>query len=206
MIDRYEQHGLSGNPFACSPNFDLSLFVDRGLPAPPPPGSGAMIQIIGDRGVGKSTQLAHWRSHLPGVHHYVSVENRWQLPPLAPLVYADEVDRLPRVLRWRWLRALGAQQATVVVGTHVDIGATARRAGLEVQTHQIGLPSPLAFEQMVEQRFVAASLVDPGGSAARDALRLTADEIADIYRRSGGSLRSAEVVGHDVVARRVAAG
>lgn len=203
IVDRYHQHGLESNPFAASPGPQRasSVFVDRGLSDPPPPGSSTLVQVIGHRGYGKSTQVFAWQSKAPGPYHYVPrypYRARWESPPVETLVYGDEIDRMPSVLRRRWFRQLARVGATVVIGTHVDLAARARRAGLHVVTHRFG-PADLAT--------VSALLVGRVSQArvanSAQPFQLTDDDIRAVHDASHGSLRTAEVLAHELVALRV---
>lgn len=69
MIDRYRQAGLACNPFA----FDIGRPippVDRGL-AVPSYRPATLVQVVGDQGAGKTTQVQAWRSVVAGPYHYV---------------------------------------------------------------------------------------------------------------------------------------
>ena len=202
IVDRYTSSGLRNNPFAATDpgSAGNSCFVDRGLSTPPPRSSLTLVQVIGDKGAGKSTQVHEWRRTAPGPYHYVAARpyrDRWARPPVEPLVYADEIDRMPVPLRQRWFRQLAAAKSTVVAGTHVDLGLSARRAGLAVITHHIG-PADLAIiRQVLIAKIKQASL------ESRVTFALAEFEIEDIHRRCGGSLRAAEVLAHELVAMRV---
>lgn len=203
--DRYRAVGLACNPFAIELQIErgAELFVERGLPVPAAAGSAALVQVIGDRGYGKTTQLMQWRRQAPGPYHYVEREpywRRWQRPPIAGLVYADEVDRLPLPLRWQWFRRAAAQSATLVIGTHEDLAGAATRAGLRVTTHRFdSLTLPL-LQQVIAKRWHAARA--EGSRAAP--LQLSAEQVSHIFAQSNGSLRQAEIVGHTLVADLVA--
>lgn len=200
FVDRYRAAGLYGNPFAAPQAHDDTPphFVDRGLGGAPSPGSKTLIQIIGDSGYGKSTQLARWRAAVPGPYHYIPrapYRGRWAPPPVEALVYGDEVDRMPAVLRARWFRSLAHRGATVVVGTHEDLVAPARRAGLEVVTHRL---KPLTVGELRD--FLDGTL-----RASGDPLVQFSDEdIYEIAERSGGIPREACVHAHALLAASVA--
>lgn len=203
IIDRYELHGLTGNPFAAEVSADeaQALFVDRYLPDPPSPRSSTFVQVIGDRGAGKTTQVQAWRRRIGGPYHYVPatpIRQRWATAPVAALVYADEIDRMPVLLRRHWFRRLGRVAATVVAGTHVDLESVARRAGFAVVTHRLGPANLNTVRAVIEQRLRAVAIT--GGARP---LRLSEAEIAEIHRRSNGSLRAVELLGHELVAARV---
>jgi hypothetical protein len=211
--DRYVEAGLRANPFATTWSDERTDgLVDRGLGPAPVPAQRTLVQVVGERGFGKTTQLRQWRRQAPAPqqpapdhpapYHYVvrvPYRQRWVPPPVAPLVFADEVDRLPGPRRWRWFRALARVGATAVVGTHRDLGHHARRAGLTVVTHWL---DPISSDDLA--RIVGARL----GAAALDPTRppqlVSRADVAAVHARSGGSIRAAEVLCHGLVAERVA--
>lgn len=202
IIDRYRAVGLAANPFAVEASAGTGVFVDRGLPDPPPPGSATLVQVIGDKGAGKTTHVRRWRSLVDGPYHYVPRSprrDRWRRPPVGPIVYADEIDRMPAPVRRAWFRALARSRSTVVAGTHRDLTAPARRAGLAVRTHRLDPADEAILRTFVEQRIDATSLA--GGTER--ALLLDDDDIALVHRESGGNLRVAESLLHVLVAERV---
>ena len=206
IVDRYVAHGLQANPFAVGSQGTGAqfFFVERDLPDPPLASSCTLVQVIGDKGAGKSTQLECWRRRAPGPYHYVPprpYRSRWARPPVEQRVYADEIDRMPALLRWRWMRKLASKGATVIAGTHVDLESAAKRAGLCVVTHRLG-PADLATVRAVLSERVRRAAVH---GIAAPAFELTEAEMVDIHQRCDGSLRNAEILAHEVVARRVRA-
>lgn len=202
IVDRYRAAGLSGNPFAVEVFAgDIpGLFVDRGLPEPPPPGSSTLVQVIGEKGAGKSTHVLHWRNLTAGPYHYVPRRpyvNRWDRPPIAALVYADEIDRMPWPVRFRWFRASARVGATIVAGTHRDLAGPARRAGLQVITHRLVPADEATLHEVIERRLQHVSV---GGIPSQLLAEL---DIAVAHRRCGGNIRIAETMLHDMVAERV---
>lgn len=205
-FDRYHQVGLRNNPFYANMSDDPQepvtgpWFVDRGLAPPPPAGSGVLVQVIGDQGMGKSTHIAEWRRLQPGPLHYIPrhpYHDRWRPPPIGALVYGDEIDRMPVPLRRRWLRQLGLVGATVVVGTHRNLTGVARRAGFEVRTHRLGPVSRSELAAVLERRLRAAA-VDRVVSVA-----FTGSDVIAIHAESGGNLRAADSIAHRILAERV---
>ncbi len=203
-VDRYHEAGLRRNPFVARQIGDppVAFFVDRGVPAPPAPGSATLFQVIGESGFGKSTHLDHWRTGTPAPYHYIvraPYRQRWMEPPVESLVYGDEIDRMPRPLRRRWFRDLAAIGATVVVGTHRDLAVPARRAGLAVQTHRLEPMDATTLIAIVNGRIDAASTE----LGKRSPFRFDAAELNRLLQRSGGVPRVAEVIAHQMVADRV---
>ena len=210
MVDRYESVGLRGNPFAgghIDAETDPRLFVPRGLPdRPPPPGTGAFLQVIGERGAGKSTHVNRWRRSEPGPLHYIPrapYAQRWRRPPVGPLVYGDEIDRMPGPLRRRWFSLLARQGATLVIGTHEDLSGLARRAGFgqdgaTLATYRLGPIDRVTLDDLLDARLRAASV---GGTDPTELLTIA--DRARIYAGANGSIRRAQTIGHELIAERV---
>lgn len=200
--DRYRDAGLTRNPFAARmPDDPLSaVFIDRGLRAPPPPRSKTLVQVIGESGLGKSTQLQHWRADVPGPYHYIvrrPYSHRWAKAPITDLVYGDEIDRMPAPLRAAWFRELRRREATVVIGTHADLTATARRAGFDaVITHHLEPLDRETMQVLLEQRLEEVSM--PGGHAS-----FSKEDLAAIHRESHGRPGDVEVAAHRALAKLV---
>ena len=202
--DRYADHGLRANPFA-APGHDEVLgdaFVDRGLPTPLP-GAAALVQLIGEAGAGKTSQLKHWQTQHPGPYHWVPRHpwrSRWAAPPPPDggIVYGDELDRMPALVRARWFRTCAANGATLVAGTHRDLARTAKRAGLRVVTHHLGPADHALLQQVIDLRLRSVAIGDAPPDFATD------DLIHDVLRSSAGNLREADVLCHQRLAQHVA--
>jgi len=204
IFDRYEHVGLRHNPFAVvdhQSELAEDLFVDRGLAPPPPPGSSTLVQLIGAKGMGKTTHVHHWRRAAPGPYHYVPFEpyrQRWSRPPIGPIVYADEIDRMPHLVRSNWFRRAAAARSTLVAGTHVDLELQAQRSGLAVVAHHLGPVDRETLAVMVDRRLCLAALSPDG-----DRFAFSAVELEQVLARSRGVLRIAEGLCHELLAEHV---
>jgi len=206
IVDRYRAAGLRTNPFTieaadpADPDRAAAVFVDRGLPEPPPPGSTTLVQLIGDKGAGKSTHVRHWQRRVEGPYHYVPrvpIRGRFVRPPVGPIVYADEIDRLPAHVRRSWFRASAAVSSTIVAGTHRDLSGSARRAGLRVVTHHLGPADHATLRRFVDARLDVARCSHTACTSIGD------HELAEILLESAGNLRTAEGLLHALVADHV---
>jgi hypothetical protein len=121
--------------------------------------------------------------------------------------YGDEVDRMPAPVRIWWFRRLAATAGVAAIGTHRDLSGSARRAGLVVTTHLLDPIDRPTLARIVERRMAVARLpaggVGAGTEPSRGGLQLSAEDIAEVHRRSGGSIRMAEELLHLLVAERV---
>ncbi len=185
-------------------DFDCErLFVDRGLPDPPTGHSGTLVQVIGESGMGKSTQLQQWRRKTPGPFHYIARQpyrDRWASPPPAEAVgtiYGDEIDRMPKPLRAKWFRSLARAGTTLIIGTHVDLSALGRRCGFTVTSHYLQPIDHETLRQIVDARLKAFAT----GSTPR--LTLSDADIDLVLEESDGIPGRADVALHCAVAHRV---
>ncbi len=204
--DRYHAVGLERNPFVApqlgSPA--CSAFVSRGLSDPPPPWSQTLVQVIGESGYGKSSQVEHWRNTMPGPYHYIPrrpYRNRWHRPPQTErsngVIYGDEIDRMPTPLRRSWFTRLAAQDVTLIIGTHVDLARLGERSGFDVITHQLEPFDRATLERAIHARLNTVSF----GSAVSDLFSAT--DIDRIHAESNGNPEEADVICHRLLARRV---
>lgn len=193
--DGYARLGLTGNPFVSDRerSVEPDLWLDRaGVPEAPEAGRRLLVQLIGPKGAGKTSHLLRWREAAPGPYHYVAPgRRRWSMPPLAPLVYWDEVDRLAAPVRRMVFGRAARTGATIVAGTHVDLAVPARRAGLEVITHDFAGLTPDVLRAWCDLRI--AAVTRPG---AEPALDLDDALLAAICAEVGPSLREAAFVLH----------
>ena len=200
--DPYHRRGLRLNPFAYGDaELDAAGWADRGLPPPAEPGQRRLVQVIGVSGAGKTTTLRRWAAAAPGPWYYVPRGPRRLRPlPIAPLVYWDEANRAPAVLRRRALRTAARLGYTVVAGTHDDLTVDARVAGLVVDTITLSTITAADLTDWAAKRFAASS----AGDGTSPQWRLPGPVAADIAARAGTSWRTAGDLLHAWVAREVA--
>jgi len=177
--DPYRRLGLRGNPFVAEPKpgVGAEVYCDRGVPEAPRPGRGQIIQLIGVRGAGKTTLMLKWRGEIGGTYRHVPNNVLRFLPlPLGRLCFWDEADRAPR---WLLIVQLGIARligATVVLGTHADLGVG--------ETHRFGALTGSDVQRWAERHIHRASL-------GRASLTLPAEVAESIAHASDGSWRIA---------------
>lgn len=197
----YAALGLAANPFVIDPEPGVAagLWIDRaGVPQPPEAGQRQLIQLIGPKGAGKTSLLLHWRDHAPGPYHYVAPGRaRWRRPPVGPLVYWDEVDRLGEPVRAASFAYAAARAATIVAGTHADLTRLGRACGLRVTTYEFPALTPAVLQTWAGARIAEAAL--PGRTPS---LVLDLDTARAICARVGPSLREAAIALHIWAAER----
>lgn len=198
MSDGYPDLGVSANPFApeTTPGVPASLWIDRRVP---PPGASEVVEVIGPRGSGKTSLLLHWRSQRPGPYLHVATDrSRWRPPPLGPIVYWDEADRIPRLIRRKAVHAMAAVGSSAAVATRRPLGPSVRHPRL-------------AHRRVVLGRITAAEVQHWAATRIREvqvgpADRLVVDDefAARLAAGSGGSWRAIAEELHTWVARLAA--
>jgi hypothetical protein len=187
--DPYRAAGLSCNPFVLEESAELppALWIDRGFPAAPAPGEKRVVQVIGPQGAGKTSLLMHWRHEQPGPYrHYPAGVGRFRPPPVAPIAYWDEADRIPRLLLTAALRWAARRRSTLVFGTHEDLSRSAERFGFTCETLVPGAISVEELHEWAARRIRAAAL-----SGAEPALALDDEQAKRIVAAAGRSWRVA---------------
>lgn len=194
--DGYAALGLARNPFVAEQEAGTppDLWLDRDdVPSQPPHDAGQFVQIVGVRGAGKTSLMLHWQKMTAGVYHYVDFgRSRWQLPPLAPFCYWDELDRMVGLVRMLALSMARLRGMTIIAGTHVDLAWQARISGLRCTTiHLQPLSVPL-LQQLATKR-IHAVMLDPIQPPKLMLDQTTAQRILD---HAGSSWREALVQLH----------
>ncbi|QDT63922.1 hypothetical protein [Calycomorphotria hydatis] len=147
----YHAIGLSRNPFIAeqSPGVTEEFWLERSEceSIQPLPNQKRLIQLIGVKGAGKTSQLLHWQAQTGGPYCYVPPRwERWRLLKLGDVAYWDELDRLPLPLRELLFFRASRQRSTIVAGTHIDVSTSAKRMGMTVTTVQF---SAITGEQVI---------------------------------------------------------
>lgn len=183
----YATLGLSRNPFAWIDDADPGPFLNHLGVSIPLAGSLKLRQLIGPKGAGKSTHLRHWQSLTGGSYYYVEPDVSAD-PPVGPLVYWDEADRISdRQLMVLFRRAVEID-ATVVAGTHRDLRRPAERSGLLVETIEFGRLSPETLDGWCRARIASASLNEPQFCIPTEILGQVIDKAQSSLRDAGDLL------------------
>ncbi len=189
MLDPYQALGLSRNPFVGEEQLSepVEIWLDRGFSEPPKPNARQLIQILGEKGFGKSSHLHHWRSQTGGSYcYYPAGLGRFKFPPIEPIVYWDEGDRLPFIFLIPALIWASLSDATIAVGTHRDLGFWARLCGLEVRTIELQPVDVQTLQTWANLKIQAATLPDQTSP-----LKLSLAEAEDVLEKAEGSWRTA---------------
>ncbi|OKH12918.1 hypothetical protein [[Limnothrix rosea] IAM M-220] len=189
MVDPYKAIGLSHNPFIGEEQLaePTEIWLDRGFSKPPQPHARQLLQILGDRGFGKSAHLHHWRSQTGGSYcYYPAGLGRFKFPPIEPIVYWDEGDRLPFIFLIPALIWASLTSATIAVGTHQDLRFWAKLCGLAVKTIELPPVTPQLLQTWANLKIQAATLPDQ-----TCLLELSLSEAEDMIKKAAGSWRTA---------------
>jgi hypothetical protein len=183
----YKALGLSRNPFAWVDDEDPGPFLDHLHLETPRPGASRLLQLIGVKGAGKSTHLKHWQSVTGGPYYHMEPVGHAD-PPLGPIVYWDEADRLSdRQLRGLFSAAL-KMQATVVAGTHRDLKKPAKASGLDCSTVEFGVLPIAVLREWCRARIEASSIGAPEVVVSDDVLLRVISEVHGSLRDAGDLL------------------
>ncbi|MGV0024613.1 hypothetical protein [Phormidesmis priestleyi] len=195
-IDPYHRLGLRCNPFLAEqvPGVPDHLWLDRGFSQAPVPKSRMLLQIIGEKGAGKTSHLLHWRQQTGGQYAYYPPEilGRVQWPPGGAIAYWDEADRIPEPLLLVGLTFAKAQGSTIVAGTHKSLNWAAKIVGLRVQTIRLSCLTIAELRDWTTQRIEAVRLTE----AASVRLDLSDEVARSIVQQSGASWRKAATLLH----------
>lgn len=197
MTSVYERAGLMRNPFVAD-NPETLVAMDRGIALP----DVDFVQVVGERGAGKTSLLRFWQQQHGGWYHYVAQgRSRWGPVPIRrPMVLWDEADRLPTVIVRRALQAAARGQIKVVVGTHRNLGGMAHSAGMTTAVIRLEGPDSDLLAAWIDRRVEAS---------AHDVVRarqvLGEPPIAELVA-SGASWRAAGDHLHGWAAQRVISG
>ena len=189
MMNPYVSLGLQRNPFIAADEVGVSddVWIDRGYSEAPAIQAKQLVQVMGPKGFGKTSHLKHWQSQTGGTYcYYPPGLSRFKVPPVNPIVYWDEADRIPRFLLIAALARAAATRATIIVGTHADLGRWGRLWGLSVKTIHL---APLDGQTlMVWTRLQIEAVRCPHLDCQ---LVLTQKKAADIVALAQGSWRYA---------------
>lgn len=144
----------------------------------------AAVQIVGEKGFGKTTHLLLLATHLIGnVYIHIPECQRAMIPPMGEPLLIDEAQRLTVMQRWQTFRS----DRRLVLGTHTNFEVQLRRAGRRVLT-------------IAADRFTNASHVHKVLNARIEFVRRVAGPIpsitiktaAALCRQFGSDIRSME--------------
>ena len=115
---------------------------------------GFVVQVVGERGHGKTTHLMAIRAQLPAETPYFHLKEGEAIPrfPDAPILLVDETQRMTRDER----RRLFQKDRSCAIGTHEDHSAELDEAGLEYVTIRACGLSPVQLQEAANRRIETA--------------------------------------------------
>jgi hypothetical protein len=156
------------------------------------------VQIIGQKGAGKTSHLLHWQQETGGEYFYQPPWN-WTLhPTLGAIAYWDEANRIPLPHLIVSLYQGYRQGATIVTATHRNLSPFAQSVGFPVKTICLSTLNPKTLQAWVRAQLAAEQLSEDCPVAIFPSL----DEIAAIPVQSQGSWRMAASLLHRWLARQ----
>lgn len=91
----------------------------------------SVIQVVGEKGFGKTTHLLALAAHFTeNVFVYIPEGKRVAIPAEGEPLFIDEAQRMTFLQRWQTFRS----QRRLILGTHTNFEQTMRRAGRSVLT------------------------------------------------------------------------
>ena len=198
-VDPYHRLGLKRNPFIAPESLVISndRWLDFGYSIPPLPYQRLFVQIIGQKGSGKTSHLLHWQQQTGGDYFYQRPGDWRSQPPISAIAFWDEANRIPLPTLIKCLHQAYQQGSTLVVGTHRNMGIFARSIGFPVKTIRLSTLNPDSLFAWM-QLHLAAERLSPDIPIR---LTFSPELAATIVAQSWGSWRKAAGLLHRWVAQ-----
>ena len=160
---------------------DLSPAIGH-LAEPAADGRGAVVQVLGDKGFGKTTHLLAMSARYPNSSYvYIAEGERAKIPDTGEPLLIDEAQRLTALQRMWLFRSA----RPLVLGTHRDFAIQLRRLGRSVLSLTANRHTcPERIWQILNERI---EFVRRGDGAIPSVSRNTVQQLFDEY---GCDLRS----------------
>jgi len=153
---------------------------------------GFAVELAGRCGRGKSTHMRTLHAHFPDVPYTLVEEGTVPPIPEAPVVFVDEVQRLPPRVRRRLFR----RRASFVLGTHSVHGGELDAAGVTHQRIEVG---GLTRDKLMR---VVARRVEWARRGPGPVLTPPAELLESLHETHGDDLRAIGDALYDWVQRR----
>ena len=150
----------------------------------------AAVQIVGEKGYGKSTHLLSIATHFAGsAYVYIAEGERATVPPFGDPLIIDEAQRLSLWQRFILFRT----SRRLVLGTHRDFSCQLKRAGRDVLTLSADRQTtPKRIAEILNARIHAVRRSDG------DIPRITNATALELFHRFGPDIRSIQSSLYDV--------
>ena len=144
----------------------------------------SVIQVVGERGYGKTTHLLALAAQFPeNAYVHIPEGQHAAIPAQGEPLLIDEAQRMTRVQQWKTFLS----QRRLVLGTHSDFEPALRRAGRPVLT--------IAANQFTDATRVQNLLNARIESVRRDAgsiPQISEATAAELFKQYGSDIRSIE--------------
>lgn len=183
----YNNHNLIRNPFVFldRPGVDEDLYIERNCPVVDKDKKAQFIQILGDKGFGKTTYLLHLQETKKANYKYIPEGlRRFCLLPISNYVLIDEVDRYPKILLFFYMLIYRFLGTNIVVGTHEDLSLIAKCLRFNFIPFEFSKLNLTFFKGWIDKRLDKNQL-DGRPPVPND------EELMDILNKSNNSLREA---------------
>ena len=144
----------------------------------------SVIQIIGEKGYGKTTHLLALAAQFAeNAYVHIPEGQRVALPATGEPLFIDEAQRMTFMQRWQTFRS----QRRLILGTHTNFEQTLRRSGRQVLT--------IAADQFTDASRVQNLLNARIEFTRREAgpiPKITQATAAELFRQFGSDIRSIE--------------
>ncbi len=144
----------------------------------------SVIQIIGEKGYGKTTHLLALAAQFAG-HAYVHIPEGQPvaIPEKGEPLFIDEAQRMTFMQRWQTFRS----QRRLILGTHTDFEQALRQSGRQVLT--------IAADQFTDSSRVQNLLnarIEFTRREAGPVPKISQATAAELFRQFGSDIRSIE--------------
>jgi hypothetical protein len=188
----YNHHGLKRNPFVFLdlPGVNKEFFLERNYPKIDIQRKKQFIQILGEKGFGKTTYLLHVEKNSTATYKYIPDGlRRICLLPIARYVLLDEIDRYPKIMLVFYMFIYRLIGTNIVIGTHADLSHISKLFGFETvcfEFEELSLEFLKAW--MVKRLIKEQEGAEPPMPCDKTLL--------DILEKSNNSLREATILLH----------
>lgn len=199
-LDPYHRLGLKRNPFFAPESLVIAddRWLDFGYSAAPSPSQRLFIQVIGQKGAGKTSHLLHWQQQTGGDYFYQRPWDWRSQPPVGAIAYWDEANRIPLHRLIFALHQAHRQRATVVVATHWSLKPIARTVGFPVKTLRLSTLNPHSLRIWMQVQLASEQLPEKSLRVPS----LSSQEVAEAIAYSQGSWRTAASYLHRWLAKQ----
>lgn len=149
----------------------------------------SVVQVIGEKGFGKTTHLLALAAHfVENAYVHIPEGQRAAIPETGEPLLIDEAQRMTLLQRWRTFRS----DRRLILGTHTDFESALRRAGRPILTIAANqFTDELRVHTLLNARVQAARRADGQIPA------ITISTASKLFAQFGSDIRSMEHAMYD---------